>query len=365
MKKVIFLAIAAAAALTACSKSEVIDSKYGNDMIGFENYLGRDAQTKAPIASSIETAGIYGFYTAGEKWDPSSTANLWANNTLSADGKVDVEKYWTNDEDYYTFLAYAPKDQTNLTIVDNQTSDPKVNYTVDNTITNQIDVLYAGAKDVQKKNITDKVDMTFKHALSRLTVNAKTADEQAFDFIVKKITLNGGFIESDVLTLNEGVWAKGGTPVAPTTPGTEATDDTPATLPVYATTYTFYDDENNEAILTTSNTEYAKRKVVDGETTTEVADNYLMMIPVNFTNQAAYLTVEYTTVYEKTESTINTATFPVNTNFEKGKAYAINLTFTKDVEKIEFNVTVAPWDESTTNADGTTDDHQKDENIQA
>ena len=51
MKKVIFLAIAAAAALTACSKSEVIDSKYGNDMIGFENYLGRDAQTKASVAN--------------------------------------------------------------------------------------------------------------------------------------------------------------------------------------------------------------------------------------------------------------------------------------------------------------------------
>ena len=352
MKKVIFISAIALAAAVSCTKSEVVDTKF-NEQIGFETYLGRDAQTKASVATAIETAGIYGFYTAGDKWGATSTANLWVNNTLTAAGTVDEEKYWTNAEDYYTFLAYAPKGHANLTIVEGQTANPKVNYTVAGELGPQIDVLYAGAKDVQKKNVTGKVGLTFQHALSRLTVNAKTAENQAFEFRVKKITINGGFIESDVLTLDGGVWAKDGKAAEATTPGTEATEDTPATLPVYATTYTFYNNAANTVALTTTNTEYAKRTVTEGETTKEVADNYLMMIPVDFTNQAAYLTVEYTTFYENTESTVNKVTFPVNTNFEKGKAYAINLTFTKDVEMIEFDVDVADWDVTPDSQDNT------------
>ena len=94
MKKVIFLAIAAAAALTACSKSEVIDSKYGNDMIGFETYLGRDAQTKgavADVATVQENAfGVFGFYTGTQPYAPATPANLMNDTEVS----YTTEKGW-------------------------------------------------------------------------------------------------------------------------------------------------------------------------------------------------------------------------------------------------------------------------------
>jgi hypothetical protein len=193
--------------------------------------------------------------------------------------------------------------------------------------------------------------MPFHHALARLTVNAKAAADQKFGFCVKKITIAGGFHKSDVLTLKDGSWSTAGTPAA-------VTEETPATV------YTFYNKADNATALTTTATEYAKRTVTEGETTKEVADNYLMMIPVDFTSAAATLTVEYTTVYDGVESTLITKPISVTTDFKQGKAYAINLEFSKTTEVITFTVTVDNWDEGTVGENGKNPQHQ-DESINA
>ena len=378
MKKVIFISALAIAAAVSCTKSDIVDTQF-DEQIGFENYLGRPAQTKASIATTIgEGAGIYGFYTAGADFsvaeDAASEANLWWNHTLTAAGTVSPEKFWTNDADKYTFLAYAPvvtipegNTATTLTKTFGTTeapdgslvvptgekmTNPTITYNVPATLSNQVDLLWAAATNVTreglKKDNLEKVPFQFHHALARLTVNAsKSTTEKNFEFRVKKIEISGGFITSDVLTLATGLWTKAGKPA-------EVTETT-------KTTYSFYNEPKNETALTTTATKYAEH-VKDGE----LADNYLMMIPVNFTSQAAELYVEYTTVYQGEESTINKAYFDVNTNFEQGKAYAINLVFSKDAKPIEFTVTVEEWKESTKDADGNvTDDHQQDESVVA
>ena len=81
-----------------------------------------------------------------------------------------------------------------------------------------------------------------------------------------------------------------------------------------------------------------------------------LMIPVDFSKNtgteaepvypnAATLRVVYTTVYQGEESTDNEVEFAVATNFEAGKAYAINLVFSKKTEEIKFYVTVDYWDD--------------------
>ena len=366
MKKVIFISAIALAAAASCTKSEVVDTKF-NEQIGFETYLGRDAQTKASVATAIETAGIYGFYTGNDQWKSTSAANLWANDPLTAAGTVTPTKYWTNATDWYSFVAYAPKDGTGITVPTkaegaDYITNPAITFAVQPDLANQVDFLYAKTLDVHKPAENGTVPMIFKHALARLTVNAKSAENQTFAFRVKKVSINGGFITSDVLTLATGLWTAAGTPVAPTTPGTEATETTPATLPVYATTYTFYNNADNTTALGTTNTEYAK--------VGENYSNYLMMVPVNFTQQAAYLTVEYTTYYANQESTVNTVTFPVTTNFEQGKAYAINLVFSKETQEIKFSVSVEDWQPTATTGEGddattSTDEIDNDQNIAA
>ena len=230
MKKVIFLAIAAAAALTACSKSEVIDSKYGNDMIGFENYLGRDAQTKASIAdidtlksSKYAGIGLFGYYTGKDSWATGEVteginpaANLWANQLLkwgmpaTESGLGSVEtwtytdiRYWTNAVDKYSFLAYAP--YNTVTVSENtNASDLAITYNCPIANGGNVDLLYSN----NNKNITKgsgTVGLNFQHALARVTVKAK-ATSGAFGFDIKEVSLTGGFITTGTLNLATGTW---------------------------------------------------------------------------------------------------------------------------------------------------------------
>lgn len=350
MKKVIFLAIAAAAALTACSKSEVIDSKYGNDMIGFENYLGRDAQTKAGITTTdnLASLGLFGYYTGAETWENGEfVANLWdgveltkTNNWVPA-----TPKYWTNDTDKYTFLAYAPYSDAAIEVTTGRT--PAVEYTVNPELSKQIDLLYANAEDhvnmVKPENNT--VTLKFNHALSRLTVKASATGE-AFKFDVKEVFIEGKFNTTDVLTLATGTWGK---------QGAVATADAKYT---FHTKETGKDADNNPIYSAYKETNALTSTPVDYSGTTYNAEgaveaygnNYLMMIPTNFSGEgnAAKLTVKYTTYYMDKESNVNTATFDVPTDFVQGKAYVINLVFTKDLDVIKFAVDVADWDENTT-----------------
>ena len=128
MRKSFFLSILAVGALVAgCAKSEVVDTKF-NEAISFETYLGRDAQTKVAAANleAIQKTeypgiGVYGFYTGKNTLSGESEANLWANLNLKYNGSAwsydeKQVKYWTNETDYYSFLAYAPYNAAGLTV---------------------------------------------------------------------------------------------------------------------------------------------------------------------------------------------------------------------------------------------------------
>ena len=152
------------------------------------------------------------------------------------------------------------------------------------------------------------------------------------------------------MNLATGLWKKNGAAVDPTTPGQDATETTPAKNPVYPTTYTFYTnntvDQANALPVVTTETP-AKNFAVRGEK----ADNYLMMIPVKFTEKKAYLTVRYSTYYRSTEtngsleSDVYTKTFEVDTDFKAGKAYSIDLVFVQaENNEIKFTVSEDAWD---------------------
>ena len=338
MKKVIFLAIAAAAALTACSKSEVIDSKYGNDMIGFETYLGRDAQTKgavADVATVQENAfGVFGFYTGTQPYAPATPANLMNDTEVSYTTEKGWEyspvKYWTNATDKYTFLAYSPY---SLTASQAEGAAPTFTYTVPATLADQIDVLYSNDnKDVVK---TDVVNFTFKHALSRITVKANAemydkegaivteapADGYDNTFTITSLVLDGPFNTTGVFDLNAGTW----------------------NLTAGTASYSFF---TGSQALTGELHDFAG------------SDNYLMALPTDFSvktgegEEAAFaktatLTVNYTVTYAGSTSAENTATVAINTNFEQGKAYSINIKLMRDPDNaITFDVVaVDTWGE--------------------
>lgn len=348
MKKVIFLSVIALAAAVSCSKSEVVDTKFESEAIGFDTYLGRDAQTKASVAdaASLQVAkgggiGIYGFYTgdAAEGWTEATTANLLVNENLYYNGAwtYDNLAYWTNTEDQYTFLAYAPYGHAKVTAPVGTVANPAITYEVDTDLANQTDLLYSNnAKNVTKAecttNGTTAVSFQFQHALSRLSVQAnavmydKTTGQTAtsatteFDnlFTITNITIKGKFNTKGSLNLNTGEW----------------TPDTP-------TGDTTYD------LVTTA-------QQLDGDFHNFSADdNYLMMIPTTFSaTNKAILSVTYKINYKGAESAEITKDVEITTDFVKGTAYTIKITLQRDENNaIIFNVqSVDGWNNPENNA---------------
>jgi hypothetical protein len=360
MKKVIFISALAIAAAVSCTKSDIVDTKF-NEAISFETYTGRDAMTKATVTdiSNLGSVYVYGYYTGTKGWDANTEANLWAPMTLGVTnagvGQVAPEdvRYWTNETDQYTFLAYAPAVEENvLTVAAVDGKNPTITYNVPVALASQKDLLYAVPQKDRTKGTDGTVALQMKHALARLTVKAKVSAPTPFEYHVKEVSINGAFNTTGTLVLADQT----------ATACTWKTATPAATAPKYEfLPYNAYAPEGNASkALPTSYFDYS------GTTETVAGTNYLMMIPTDFSKktgegdsavytETATLTVKYTTYYRagKLESAEYTKTFKVNTNFEAGKAYSINLDFIQATNnEIKFTVDVTDWGtENTTTID--------------
>ena len=333
MRKSFFFSVLALAAVVSCTKSEVVDTKF-NEAIGFETYLGRDAQTKATALenATLQSVKVFGYYGGNLAWAEGGKSLLWENGLVLGvkDNSIPNQptgtdiRYWTNDSDKYTFLAYAPVgDPSLLEGTDFDKTDPKLTYTVDPTNFTNADVLVAEPqvnrtrdKNGTTTDLDGNVPLVFKHRLARLTVKA-TATSTAFDFRIKEVTLSGNFYNEGKISL-----------IDPTAWETENATET---------SYSFFDyDKDNDVALDETKTNVIGTK------------GYLMMIPVTAAKHAATLTVKYTT-YDSVanqESREYEIKYNVENDFNIGSAYAINLNFSNDAKPIQFTVTVDPaWAE--------------------
>lgn len=327
MKKVIFISAIALAAAVSCTKSEVVDTKF-NEQIGFETYLGRDAMTKGDVIekADLESVKVFGYYHGDKTWAVSKSL-LWEQGlVLSAPAGVVAQpkdgdvRYWANDLDNYTFLAYAPVGNSSLTEGEGfDLNNPVLTYEVDSEDFTNADVLVAEPqidrtrdKNGDVANLNGNVPLVLKHKLSRLIVKA-TAASAAFDFRVKEVTLTGNFYNSGKIAL--------ATPTA----WSETTPE--------QTSYSFFEyNKTNEVALSETEENVIGTK------------GYLMMIPVTATNHKATLTVKYTTYdpVAKQESREYELTYNVTNDFAMGSAYAIKLAFSNDAIPISFSVEVDP-----------------------
>ena len=339
MKKSIFLSVLALAAVVSCQKSEIVDSKYGNEAIAFESYLGRDAQTKGAVVELEDLTGatVYGYYTGNDAWTSTTAANLWPsglnlvinNGTVAALADSDV-RYWANATDKYSFFAYAPINNANLAAP--STTNPTLSYSVDPTTSfaNHVDVLRAvPTLNKSKQELDGTVDLVFKHTLSRITVKAKVDNEKPFDFHIKSIKLKGKFNTAGTLALsNSDPWT-----VTTVTDNAEFTFYTNSADPNAAST--------TAVVLGTTYTDYCA----------DFAQGHMMVIPTEFTaTNFATLEVVYTTNFANVESREYTVNHKVESPFAMGYAYTFNLDFEQATNNdIKFTVDVTPWDESAAN----------------
>ena len=365
MKKNIFWGtfLLTACMVCSCSQEEVVSEVTTNQAISFDTYVGRNAQTRASVATettlegSDEGFGVFGYYTEDDDWSSSAKPNFMYNQQVTYD---DTESAWGYDPIKYwpdgniSFYAYAPYSENGYTLsANNVAGAPTLTYTMPDEVEDQVDLLISD-KRLDQTIANPVVGFTFYHALSRIGFAIKAeakALDNATSVKITSITLSGKFAKSNMVTL--------GTPSS-TSPASWGT----ATLSDTKIGYELTDDMLASASISPTAT----------PTSLNSEKGYLMLLPqaYNTTGNELSLTMVYN--LETTDTKLDGGKFSatytctaedIEVNFEPGKAYTfvfvlkaasdgddpndpsddVDPTFTP----VQFNVIdVEEWDENTT-----------------
>lgn len=339
MKKVIFLAIAAAAALTACSKSEVVDSTVMNQVIAFDNYVGKDAQTKAAIVTgdAITSVNVNAYLHSKETKDGAGfVSNFMKNQSVAKTGEYSPAKYWPAVDQAVDFVAWVPEAEEK-TVKNISVSDATLTFKVPTTVTDQTDLLVANpVLDQNRAAENTAVNLVFKHLLSRIgfQINATGvpgAEDNTTKVELVEVTLNGKFASEGTVDMTK-------------TYGDEENKTTKVVGTASDVAYT----------LTGDNFGYTNNIIAQGQKQ-NTDDSYIMLIPEG--NEPANITVKYTVTTlngEGTEDDVvitNNSVFSLQTEgaekfaYEAGKAYKYIFNIT--MQAISFEVVETPWDDET------------------
>lgn len=259
-KFIIFMAVAAAMALTACNKDadrvSFVDEPQG---IGFGTYAGRSAITRAGSAGLMDDTklqstgfGVFAYHSdasAGETgFSATSLPNFMYNQevTYSAGAwSYTPIRYWPNEHgsnatsdnvDKVSFFAYAPyvaegsgtEGILSLT-ANNVPGDPKVTYKVAAKPEDNVDLVWAVTPeatswvtanggtveiakempyiDLIKPKTNGTINFLFKHATAKLGFKVAGVFDQddkdaATKITIASVTVKGQFARQGVLNLN-------------------------------------------------------------------------------------------------------------------------------------------------------------------
>ena len=338
MYKKFFMGIAAMAALTlvSCSSDDLnslSDNSSKNEAISFDGYLGRSAVavngsrgSELKIDGLKEATGGFGVFGNYKNADDLEFgSNLfnnekvyWSSSTESAKWTYDNIKYWPT-EGHIDFLAYAPYDSkyVNKVSSDNQ----KLEFTVNSTIKDQKDLLWANAKNQKKADKT--VTFTFNHALAKIGYAVKKGvTDDNVTITLNKITLAGSTTDP-----TKGAFY------------TTGTINLSKDLSNTETATALWTDCKGEQYFTWS----SNFPNVTGSSL--ASSDYLFVIPQDFSTETdkLYVIVDYTISYKTGATAVmeSTVSSQIVKNFLQGKAYKINLTI--GLTPIEFNAEVNDW----------------------
>lgn len=318
----------AAIGITSCSTDDntIIDLPNESTAVLFHTVVDKDIQTRgASMDNDVlknEGFGVLAYYTQNSAWTAAAataTPNFMHNQKISwstANSLWDYSpiKYWPNNtNDKVSFFAYAPFETSptngatkGIKLPTNTaTGTPSIDFSINGSITNQVDLVYASAKDKNR----EVVDFQFKHALSRIGFSAKTSSDYGDTKIkVTSLSIKGKVYPSATFTFdnlsNDGSWGSYATPVA--------------------------------AGIT-----YAPN-IIELSTTAQQINNddqYIMIIPQEFEG-ANKITIETTYTIDGVLPGIISEQ-EIDFNFEQGKAY--NITLNISLSQIEITVEVSDW----------------------
>lgn len=220
MKRNLFLLIAVAAALSACSKTETIGTQ--DKAIQFTSaYIGNAVESKA--VNMIEQANINEFIVYGGYNDMTHVFN---GVSVTGDANTDkwtyeVTRYWVAGKTY-KFAAYAPSaaGSSGTITPDFETGALKfTDYTSDPS--NQNDLIYATATQTTGSDISDapaKIQFVFGHLLSMIKFTFNSGFGNDIKVTVDNLKVSGMIAKGDY---EGGTWTPGSATVTEGAPFSE------------------------------------------------------------------------------------------------------------------------------------------------
>lgn len=360
MKKFFFMAAMASIALASCV----------NDVSDVAAEQQKEITFAAPVVSSNSRAiiggsslnsgdtdfSVYGWYCEASNYDPNhASTKIYMDNVIvkEDDDFEDTEDIgtgtWKPEKAYYwpkngklTFDAYYPVYDASSTsafttafgATSSVTSDKTSGLSFTNVVIptgtpNTVDLLYS-TRIKDQINSTgsisayDGVDINFNHALSAIYFNLKAADDETVAGIrIKSITVKA--------------YSKGSFTKSASTPewSVVKSDNT------LAVDYNFL-----------TSTEWTDAKVLT--TTGAVHETYGILLPQEFTDNYASITIEYYIARGEDYTWVESQTFYLKdtwhtdgsntiTEWEMGKKYTYNFTF--DFNIMNFAPSVSVWTE--------------------
>ena len=307
MKKIILLAIAAAALLSSCNRDEIVD-RNPQGAISFENAF-IDAETRS---GELNNSNFNKFYVSGViKTSVSGHdefAKVFDNQEVTKSGNAwtyTPAKFWFKGD--YDFVAFSHKDASKAVaeITDASTfaANYKISYDNAGYLGNE-DLIYAKA---QVKGATEAyntpVALTFKHALARVKFSFKNEmGNDLYTIKVKDIKTNDFKAKGD-FTFASATWGN--------------------TTGIYAPAFTVTDTAKNNKTISSNVIYLIPEKATSITFTADIYNDGKLVKSQDFT------------------STLNTdLAMSTSYNFTA----VINQTALK-LNKIEFNATVGPWGE--------------------
>lgn len=296
MKRFFICAAAAIVALAACSKTEVINNSVPQE-IGFKAVTG--AMTKAFVEwdEANTVMGVYA-YNGTEEYLANVQFKQQGTDFAGWDGAKHKPYYWPIGASL-DFVLYAPymSSGAEYTYADNE-----LTLAVDNSGTNQTDVLY-GSEKISKTKQTTAIPVTLKHALAmvKVVINADQDDVVT----VTSLTINGTYQKE-----------------------TATVDYTTANAP--ALSWTKAGSTKDMQLFTSL--------VLKADSATPAQTSYCYVVPSNQTSIKIDYTlggVDHTYTHELT--TLGT--------WDAGKRYTYNITI--GASEIKFNPTVEDWADHT------------------
>ena len=323
MKKMLLMLGVAAAAMTSCTNDEVVEVN-PTATIQFETFVNKGTRattdvTSPVIANGVYSSGlqnffVYGYYGSETVFEGEEVA--WVDKVGETEGRwtynSGTHKNWTGD--IYYFAAYADKNEA-VELSDVEFTEGTL--TIPNyTVADENDLVAAWEK-VDNIGLTNpKVELVFKHMLSKVYFEITHGDEEELTMKISDITIS----------------------VAPS--GTCSYDGT-------STVWSSLTDAESKSFNGNDNVsigETHKTKqhfVIPGQTGIKAS------FTATFVNGVG-------TIIDKVEYT--NVSLDVNGGWQAGYVYKYTATIGATMPTIEFGVSVTEWDSDLNGNQNLTDD---------